>query len=104
MLETYTKDNFTAKVLQANIPVLVDFWAKWCAPCQKFAPIIEKMEKKALGKYKVGCIDVDKEQELVSRYNITTIPTIIIFKNGQSTGQIIGAVSEEDLCHMMIND
>ena len=58
----------------------------------------------AAGEYKVGCVDVDKEQKLVERYNITIIPTIIVFKNGQSTAQLVGAVSEEDLRHMMVND
>ncbi|WP_196592217.1 thioredoxin [Pectinatus frisingensis] len=104
MPQIYTQYNFDMEVLQSKIPVLVDFWAEWCTPCHRFTPIIEKMEKMAAGEYKVGCVDVDKEQKLVERYNITIIPTIIVFKNGQSTAQLVGAVSEEDLRHMMVND
>ncbi|TCS78405.1 thioredoxin family protein [Pectinatus cerevisiiphilus] len=104
MPQLYTEQNFEKEVLQSSVPVLVHFRADWCVPCQKFAPIINEMEANALGKYKVGSVDVDKSRELIKRYNVNTIPTIIIFKNGRSAAQITGAVSREDLCHMMLND
>lgn len=104
MPQVYTEQNFEKEVLQSPVPVLVHFGAEWCVPCQQFAPIIDEMEENASGEYKVGSVNVDRSRALIEKYNVTMIPTIIIFKNGRSAAQITGAVSRENLCHMMLND
>ena len=77
-----TKDNFDAEVINSNIPVLVDFWATWCGPCRMIAPVIESIAEKFDGRIKVGKVNVDEEPEISLEYNIASIPTVMIFKNG----------------------
>lgn len=88
---TITKDNFDAEVLKSEQPVLVDFWAEWCGPCKIVEPIVEELAKTYEGKIKVGSVNVDNEQELAMQYQVMSIPTFIIFKNGQPVSQFIGA-------------
>ena len=87
-----SEDNFEKEVLQSEIPVLVDFWATWCGPCRMLAPTIAKIAEEQEGKIKVGKIDVDEEPELSVQYGIASIPTLMVFKNGQVVNKSIGVI------------
>lgn len=92
-----TTDNFEQEVLQSDVPVLVDFWADWCMPCKMVAPVLEEMSKEYEGKLKIGELDVDSQADLAARYNVVSIPTLMIFKNGEVVGQQIGAAPRDRL-------
>ena len=87
---TITKDNFEQEVLKADKPVLVDFWATWCGPCQMLGPIIAQIAEEQDGKIIVGKVNVDEEQELAARFNVMSIPTMLVFKGGEVVNQGIG--------------
>lgn len=89
---TFTDGNFEEEVINSSIPVLVDFWAEWCAPCKMIAPTVDEIAKEFDGKLKVGKVDVDSNPKVSSKYQIRSIPSIVFFKNGKVTDQIIGAV------------
>lgn len=89
---TITNDNFQAEVEQSDVPVLVDFWAEWCMPCKMVAPVMEEIAQAYDGKLKVGKIDVDAQSDLAARFNVMSIPTLIIFNGGEVVGQRVGAV------------
>ena len=80
---TLTNESFENEVLHSDIPVIVDFWASWCGPCRMVAPIIEELAREYSGKAKVGKVNVDEEAELAVKYGIVSIPTVLIFKNGE---------------------
>lgn len=92
-----TTDNFEQEVIASDIPVLVDFWATWCGPCQMMAPVVAEIAHDWEGKVKVGKIDVDAQPELAMRYGIMSIPTLILFKNGEAADQIIGFRPKADI-------
>lgn len=92
-----TDDSFDADVLKSDTPVLVDYWAEWCGPCKMVGPILEQMAEDYKGKLKVAKINVDEEGELASNYNIVSIPTILLFHNGNVAKQQIGAVPKKML-------
>lgn len=92
-----TKDNFDAEVLNSELPVIVDFWADWCGPCKKLGPIIAQIAEENEGKVKVGKVNVDEQMLLASKYNIMSIPTVILFKNGQVDKTSVGFKSKADL-------
>lgn len=92
-----TKENFENEVLNFSGKVLVDFWAIWCGPCKMIAPIIEEIANEFEGKIKVGKINVDKEPELSIKYGIISIPTILIFENGQVINKAVGYHNKEQL-------
>jgi thioredoxin 1 len=94
---TVTSDNFKAEVLDSDIPVLADFWAEWCVPCKIMGPILEQMAEEYEGKLKIAKINVDEEGELASNYNIVSIPTVLLFHNGNVARQQIGAVPKKVL-------
>jgi len=93
----FTDANFDREVLQSDIPVLVDFWATWCAPCKAIAPLIDTIAEENAGKIKVGKVNVDENQSIPGKYGVRGIPTIILFKNGAVLEQIVGAVPKSQL-------
>jgi thioredoxin 1 len=97
MAMQFTDDNFEAEVIKSDKPVLVDFWAQWCGPCQMMGPIIEELAEDVKDKYKIGKLNVDENRDTAARFGIMSIPTMIIFKNGQAVKQIVGAQSKENL-------
>ncbi len=92
---TFTDSNFDQEVLKSQTPVLVDFWAVWCGPCKIVDPIVEELAKEYDGKLKVGKLNVDENQQISGTYNIMSIPTLLIFKNGEPVKSMIGAQSKE---------
>ncbi|MEO6047008.1 MAG: thioredoxin [Candidatus Kapaibacterium sp.] len=92
-----TDANFTAEILESDIPVLVDFWAVWCGPCRAIAPTVEEIAVEFAGKAKVAKVDVDNNQAIAAQYGIRSIPTLLIFKDGQVAQQIVGAVPKQQL-------
>lgn len=97
---TLTKDNFDQEVLQSNQPVLVDFWASWCGPCRMLSPIVDQVAEEQT-EIKVGKINVDEQQELAERFRIMTIPTLIVFKNGEKAASSVGVQAKQDIIAMI---
>jgi thioredoxin 1 len=98
---TVTDGNFKQEVLDAQIPVLADFWAEWCVPCKMVGPILEQLAADYKDKIKVAKINVDEQGEIASRYNIVSIPTIMLFDKGEVARQQIGAVPRKVLEEMI---
>jgi thioredoxin 1 len=96
-----TADNFDSEVLQSDTPVLVDFWAEWCAPCRMVAPTIEELAITYAGTVKVGKLDVDSHSEVAARYSVRGIPTLLLFSNGEVQDQLVGASSKDNLVRMI---
>ena len=92
-----SSENFEKEVLNSNQTVLIDFYADWCGPCKMMAPTIEKLAEELQGKVKVGKINVDENQELAMQYNIMSIPTIIIFKDGKESKRLVGLRDKNEL-------
>ena len=93
----FTDQNFEQEVLKSDQPVLVDFWAPWCGPCQMMGPILEELEKDLSGKVKIGKLNVDENQVVAGEYGVMSIPTLIIFKDGTIVKQFVGVQAKEVL-------
>ena len=92
-----TDSNFEEEVLQAELPVLVDFWAEWCAPCRMIGPLVEEIARDFEGKLKVCKLNVDQGGATATRYGIAAVPTLMIFKAGQPVDQVVGMAGKEAL-------
>ena len=88
---TITAANFEEEVLKSDLPVLVDFWATWCGPCRMLAPVIAQIAEEQDGKVRVGKVNVDEQPQLAARFGIASIPTVMVFRNGQVVNTAIGA-------------
>ena len=100
---TLTSENFKEEVLQSNVPVLVDFWATWCGPCQMMGPVVEELANQSDGSYKVGKVNVDEQGDLAQEYGIMSIPAFFVFKDGNVTASTVGAQGKDALLEMIKN-
>ena len=94
---TLSADNWVREVEQSAEPVLVDFWAVWCGPCRMIAPVVDEIAADYEGRLKVGKLNVDENSELASRYGVMSIPTLLVFKNGQPVERIVGFQPKKEL-------
>ena len=96
-----TDSNFEQEVLGSKVPVLVDFWAAWCAPCRMIAPVVESVAKDYDGKAKIGKLNVDENNEISAKLGIKGIPTLILFKNGSEQERVVGATTKDNIARML---
>lgn len=96
-VQTFTAGNWADEVEKSGAPVLVDFWAVWCGPCRMIAPIVEELAEEYDGAVKVGKLNVDENNAIAAKYGIMSIPTLLVFKNGQPVERIVGFVPKKEL-------
>jgi thioredoxin 1 len=96
-INVFSDENFENEVLNSETPVLVDFWAPWCGPCRIIAPVVEELSETYEGKLKVGKLNVDDNQKTSMKFGIRSIPTLLVFKDGEVAEQIIGAVPKTEI-------
>ncbi len=99
----FTEQNFDQEVLKSDIPVLVDFYADWCGPCQMMGPVVSSIAEEYDGKVKVGKVNSDEESDLAARYGVMSIPNFVFIKNGQVVDRVLGAVPADTLESKLVN-
>lgn len=97
----FTKDNFEGEVLKYEGVAMVDFWAPWCGPCRAVGPIIDELADDYENKVKIGKVNVDEQSEIAAKYRVMSIPTIMVFKNGEMIEKIVGARPKEELSKLL---
>lgn len=97
----FTVDNFEKEVLKSEVPVLVDFWATWCGPCQMQGPVVEQAAKEMEGRAKIGKLNVDEEGSIAQQYGVMSIPTLIAFRDGKEVARAVGFQSLEKIEKLM---
>lgn len=100
-LVEFTDANFDAEVLKSELPVLVDFWAPWCGPCRMIAPSVEALAAEYAGKAKIGKLNTDENENVSAKYGIRSIPTLLVFKNGEVVNQLVGALPKEKIAEQL---
>src|ERR1700758_1665067 len=100
-IRDFTSDNFENEVLKSDLPVLVDFTATWCGPCKALAPIVEKLADELEGKVKVGKLDIDDAQAVAQKYAVRSVPTVMVFRGGQKSGQHVGLTNRAKLVELL---
>jgi thioredoxin 1 len=100
-VRVFTDENFEAEVLQAKEPVLVDFWAAWCAPCRMIAPAVEAVAEQFAGRVRVGKLDVDSNGAVAERFGISGIPALLVFRDGRVVDQRVGALPKAELVRLL---
>ena len=93
---TFTDDNFQNEVLKSAAPVVVDFWAEWCQPCKALGPVMDQLAKEFEGRVKIGKLDIDANQSSAARYEVSSIPTVIVFQGGEPVNRLLGLRRKED--------
>lgn len=101
MENNFTTSDFEERVLKAEVPVLVDFYADWCGPCKMMAPVVEALAVEMAGSVKVGKLNIDDNESLAVKYGVMTIPTLAVFKNGEMVDKLIGVQSKDKLQAMI---
>ena len=96
-----TSENFEEKVINSNMPVLIDFWAEWCGPCKQLIPTVEKIALDYKGKVVVGKINVDNYSDLAAQFNVRGIPNLLVFNDGKAQEQLVGLVPEEQIIDIL---
>jgi thioredoxin 1 len=100
-LITLTEANFQQEVMESPVPVLVDFWATWCGPCRMLSPVVDEIAQEYDGKVKVGKVNVDEEMGLAMAYQVNSIPTLLVFRQGQLVNQSVGVVPKAHILSML---
>lgn len=100
-VKSVTTENFAEEVLNSNVPVLVDFWASWCTPCKMMAPVIEKIGEEVGDRVKVCKLNIDENSEIASHYNVMSIPTFLLFQNGNVVASSVGVQDKNDLMELL---
>jgi thioredoxin 1 len=100
-VKTFTTETWESEVLKSEKAVLVDFWASWCGPCRMIAPVVEEIADDYAGKITVGKLNVDEQSEIAAKYGVMSIPTLLLFQNGQAVDKVVGFRGKQDLVKMI---